>query len=298
MHYLTYMIQKKDHGKEVLSILRHELQLSTAKIRSVKWDPAGILLDEKRVTVRQKVEKGQCLKVLLHDAETKEVRILPCSMDLAILYEDSDLLILNKPTGIVCHPSKGHRQDTLANGVCAYFEAKGERSSVHLLGRLDKDTSGILGIAKHSVAAQRMTSSVHKEYLAIIEGHPARQSGWISIPMETYRDPVDHFLKMRKSSHEKTGRANTFYEVLYPVGPYSLCRLTIETGRMHQIRFHMASIGHPLLGDPIYGNGHTNLISRTALHAFQMQFTHPVTGEMISLKTELPSDMEAVINGL
>ena len=244
MQYLEYHTKEEDQGREVISILRSELGLSTTKIRSVKWDPAGILLDGERVTVRHRVEEGQTLRVLKNDSENRQKRILPCPMKLDILYEDEDLIFINKPAGLVCHPSAGHRLDSLANGIQAYFDEKAERSSIHLLGRLDKDTSGIVGIAKNGVIARKMILDrrIKKEYLAIAEGYLPADKG------------------------------------------------------MHQIRSHMALIGHPLLGDSIYGHGPTEHMSRAALHAYKVSFAHPVSEEKITIKADFPKDMMLCAN--
>ena len=296
MQYLEYHIKKEDHGREVISILRSDLGLSTTKIRSVKWDPAGILLDGERVTVRHRVAEGQTLKILKNDSENRQKRILPCPMELAILYEDEDLIFINKPAGLVCHPSAGHRQDSLANGLQAYFNGKAERSSIHLLGRLDKDTSGIVGIAKNGLIARRMIlgQSIEKEYLAITEGYLPLEKGTIELPMEEYRDPEDHLLKMRPGNK----KAVTSYEAIHRQDDLSICRVRIATGRMHQIRSHMALIGHPLLGDSLYGHGPAENMARAALHAHLVRFTHPLSGEERTIKADLPEDMRACLNNI
>ena len=293
MHYLEYYIKKEDCGREVISILRADLDLSTTKIRSVKWDPAGILLDNEKVTVRHRVKEGQTLKVLMNDSGNRQKRILPYPMALDILYEDQDLIFINKPAGLVCHPSAGHRQDSLANGLQAYFDGKEERSSIHLLGRLDKDTSGLLGIAKNGVIARKMllNHEIKKEYIAITEGYLPDDKGVIRLPMEEYRDPEDHLLKMRIGTKE----AITSYEVIHRQDDFSICRVWITTGRMHQIRFHMAQIGHPLLGDSLYGHGQTEDMARAALHAYMVTFAHPFTGEQMTIKADLPRDMRNFI---
>lgn len=290
MHYLEYYTKTEDCGREVISILRSDLELSTTKIRSVKWDPAGILLDNEKVTVRHRVKAGQTLKVLMNDSENRQRRILPCPMDLDILYEDEDLVFINKPAGIVSHPSAGHRQDSLANGLQAYFDEKEERSSIHLLGRLDKDTSGVLGIAKNGVIARKMIldHEIKKEYIAITEGYLPEEKGIIRLPMEEYRDPEDHLLKMRIGSKE----AITSYEAIHRQDDCSVCRVWITTGRMHQIRFHMAQIGHPLLGDGLYGHGQTANLARAALHAYKVTFNHPLAGKQMTIKADLPGDMK------
>ena len=290
MQYLEYHIKKEDHEREVLSILRSDLGLSTTKIRSVKWDPAGILLDGERVTVRHKVSEGQTLRVLKNDSENRKKRILPCPMELDILYEDEDLIFINKPAGLVCHPSAGHRLDSLANGIQAYFDEKAKRRSIHLLGRLDKDTSGVVGIAKNGVIARRMIldQKIRKEYIAIAEGYLPAEKGTIELPMEEYRDPEDHLLKMRPGDK----MAITSYEVIHRKDDLSICRVWIATGRMHQIRSHMALIGHPLLGDRIYGHGPAENMIRAALHAYMVSFAHPLSGEKRTIRADLPEDMK------
>ncbi len=296
MHYLEYYVKKEDHEREVISILRSDLGLSTTKIRSVKWDPAGILLDGEKVTVRHRVREGQILKVLMNDSENRQKRILACPMELDILYEDEALIFINKPAGLVSHPSAGHRQDSLANGLQAYFDEKEERSSIHLLGRLDKDTSGILGIAKNGVIARKMIldRGIKKEYIAIVEGYLPEEKGTIRLSMEEYRDPEDHLLKMRSGPKE----AVTSYEVIHRQEDFSVCRIRITTGRMHQIRFHMAQTGHPLLGDSLYGHGPTGGLARAALHAYEVSFTHPLSGEKITLNADLPKDMKGFTENL
>lgn len=153
-HYLEYIIPKIQDNKEILPILQQNMALSTRKIRALKKHPEGILLDDEPVTVRKKGRSGQTLKVILNDTEEDHEKILPVSMELSILYEDENLIFINKPPGVVCHPSKGHLTDSIANGVAAYFLKKEEFSRIHLIGRLDKDTSGILGIAKNKVTAE------------------------------------------------------------------------------------------------------------------------------------------------
>lgn len=297
-HYLQLKITGEDAGRDVRSFLYQEMGLTTKKISSVKFDSKGILLDGKRVTVRTKVLEGQTLAVLLNDTEQKEEHLVPTKMKLDILYEDEDLLFVNKPAGLVCHPSQGHYADTLANGVRAYFEKKRERSGIHLLGRLDKDTSGIVGIAKNSVAAERMTAqrsdgTLKKEYLALVSGCPVPGEGYIDILMEEYRDELDNNKwKMRRGGRLSGKKAGTYYRVVQYYSGYSLCALTLTTGRTHQIRFHMAEIGCPLLGDAVYGNGPAQTLERAALHAENLTFIHPFTGQKIYLKAELPEDMK------
>lgn len=300
IHYLQYKIKEEEEGKEVLSILRGELRLSTKKIRSVKWEERGILLDGQRVTVRARVKAGQLLEVMLNDSLEKEERIAATPMTLSILYEDEDLLFLNKPAGMVSHPSMGHSSDSLANGVKAYFEEKREWSDIHLIGRLDKDTSGVIGIAKNGVTKERLLAmrqegKIQKEYLALAQGIFESSAGTITIPMEEYREEKDGCkLKMRYPIEGRGVDAVTHYKVIKQYDEYCLLSLFIETGRMHQIRYHMAQIGHPLLGDAMYGWGKEKAhgMTRTALHAKEVHLIHPFTREELVIGADLPEDMK------
>lgn len=307
---------ENDAGRDILSFLRAELRLSAAKIRSVKFDSEGILLDGKRATVRERVKAGQCLWILQSDSANRELRLLPTEMPLDILHEDENFLFVNKPSGVVCHPSQGHFADSLANGVQAYWNRSDPESRVHLVGRLDKETSGIVSIAKNGVAArylseQRRESRLKKTYFALVCGCPQPSWGEISLPMDYVRSPEREGMFVMKAADASRGKAAvTHYQVLESFGGVSLCRVRIDTGRTHQIRFHMASIGHPLLGDRLYGtadssydegNGHTALccgIKRTALHAGRLEFVHPFSGEAIVLNAGLPEDMLTVCREL
>ncbi len=300
IHFLDYRIKNEDTNREVLSILREELSLTTRKIRSLKREEKGILLDGCKITVRERVETGQLLQIMLNDLERDEDSIVPTAMDLEILYEDEDLLFVNKPSGIVSHPSIGHKYDSLANGVKFYYQTSKEKSGIHLIGRLDKDTSGILGIAKNAITKERMikaktSGNVQKVYYALVEGTLDKKEDTIQIPMEEFRDQENGMrLKMRIPVDGEGMNAITHYKVVREEGDVSLIELTLQTGRMHQIRFHMATIGHPLLGDSIYGKGINNSygMRRAALHAGKVSFIHPYRNNLINIVNEIPSDMQ------
>lgn len=306
IHYLKYTIKKEDSGQEVRSILYEKMKLTTRKIRDLKRNTQGILLNGEPVTVRKTVREGSILQVILNDSQggCGQNHILPVSMHLCILYEDEDLLFVNKPAGMVCHPSKGHLTDTLCNGVRGYYDKTEQNAGIHLFGRLDKETSGIVGIAKNKVTSERMQTLrkqglFQKEYLALVCGCPKELSGTIVLPME--EDRSEGILKMRKGSALSAKEAVTHYQTLRwgpGWGGIALCQVTIETGRTHQIRFHMASIGCPLLGDILYGDEFQNetKMKRTALHARKVTFPHPFTGEEISITAALPDDMKNAIN--
>lgn len=337
IHYLDYRIKKEESGQKIRSLLYERMKLSTRKIRALKKNSRGLLLNGEPVTVRRTVREGDLLQAMLDDSQEGfgQKHILPIPMKFPILYEDEDLLFINKPSGMVCHPSKGHLTDTLCNGVSGYFQRTGQNAGIHLFGRLDKDTSGIVGIAKNKVAAERMQllreqGLFRKEYLALISGRPPCFSGTITMPME--EDRSEGVLKMHVGTGPSAKKAVTRYQTLRCFsgsvqenftgsrsktggvrenaddgclhagndGGASLCRVIIETGRTHQIRFHMASLGCPLLGDLLYGGEIRNKkgMKRTALHAWKVRFPHPFTEKEVIITARLPEDMTGAINGM
>lgn len=288
-HYITLTITEAQNGMMIKDICKKVLHMSGVKLRSVKFDPEGILLNGQRVFVNIRVATGDILSILVNDSSSRTDHLIPAPMNLQILYEDEDLILIDKPAGIVCHPSAGHCTDTMANGLLYYFQEKKERSSIHLIGRLDKDTSGVLTIAKNGLTAdiltaQRENGQMYKTYYCLASGHFTEASGTIDIPMEEYRS-ADGLLRMRRGLRP----AMTHYQVLQEWTDYSLLQVHIDTGRTHQIRFAMAETGHPLIGDSLYGQPST-LIGRTALHAGQIHFLHPYTGTEMAVESPLPED--------
>ena len=214
--------------------------------------------------------------------------ILPENIPIKIVYEDDDLLVVDKKAGEVCHPAHGHYQDTLANQAAAYLAGCGsEKAPIRCIGRLDKDTSGTLLFAKNRLAAERLARQkeegvFRKEYLALVNGifPVSNRSGEICLPLAPLPGSL---MKMQVSGNGK--RALTRYEVLCSDRHCSLVLCRIETGRTHQIRVHMAAIGHPLVGDPLYGNDTHVSSTRTALHAWRLYLKQPVTGEELMIES-------------
>ena len=229
------------------------------------------------------------------------VGLVPVDIPLAILHEDADLIVLNKPAGLVVHPAPGHAADTLVNALlhhCGDLQGIGGELRPGIVHRLDKDTSGVLVVAKNepthaALVAQFSAHSIRKEYLALVWGTPKKLSGTVALPVG--RHPI-HRQKMAVT--EKGRSAVTHYEVL-AAGPLaSLLRVRIETGRTHQIRVHLAHLGHPVVGDATYGRARHGLpadvkISRQMLHAHVLEIVHPRTNRPLVCTAPPPADFLA-----
>ena len=269
--------------------LRLTLGLTKKQIRQLKFADPGILVNGRKEFVTFRLSPGDVVEVNAEaKPDAKPLALNPAPVE--ILYEDEDLIALNKPAGVPCHPGGVHQTDTLANMLLHYFHEKGEPLVARPAGRLDKETSGVLLFSKNQAAAGRMVKQrerkqLKKEYLELAEGFMETDEGEIRIPLR--RDP-GNACRVIPSPEGKP--AVTFYRVLEKGADCSLLRVRIETGRMHQIRVHMAASGHPLLGDSLYG-GRTDRIARAALHAVRMECRQPFTGVPLLFEAPLPEDM-------
>lgn len=292
--YLTLNITPELDGTEVNTLLRRVLGLSGTVLRRVKWLPDGITLDGTRVHVRVRAAEGQTLSVRLTDPERKS-GIVPRQGPLDIVFEDRDLVVVNKAAGVSVHPGPGHYDDTLGNFLIYYYNLEGEPADYHPVHRLDKGTSGLLVVAKHPYAQEKLKNALHtgafrRTYLAVCDGVPDPAQGVIDAPL----GPLDGSL-MAQTVRSDGAPARTRYRVLRNFGPRALVELELDTGRTHQIRVHMAGIGCPLTGDFLYGTEDPSLIPRPALHSAALELTHPVTGERLAFSAPLPEDMAALI---
>ena len=292
--YLTLNITPELDGTEVNTLLRRVLGLSGTVLRRVKWLEDGITLDGQRVNVRVRVAEGQTLSVRLTDPERKS-GIVPRQGPLDIVFEDRDLVVVNKAAGVSVHPGPGHYDDTLGNFLLYYYDSEGEPADYHPVHRLDKGTSGLLVVAKHPYAQEKLKNGLHTEafrrtYLAVCDGAPEPAQGVIDAPL----GPLDGSL-MAQTVRSDGAPARTRYRVLRNFGPRALVELELDTGRTHQIRVHMAGIGCPLTGDFLYGTEDPSLIPRPALHSAALELAHPVTGERLAFSAPLPEDMAALI---
>ena len=232
---------------------------------------------------------GDTLTIHLIEEESS-AKILPVPMDLDIVYEDEDILVLNKPADMPIHPSLNNYENTLANGVSAYYQQKGEAYVFRCMNRLDRDTTGLTILAKHMLSAAILSQdvanrAVHRTYLAIVEG-TLTGSGTIDAPIGRESDS----LITRCIDYEHGERAVTHYRSLACHNNLTLVSLRLETGRTHQIRVHMKHLGYPLIGDYLYHPDMTK-IDRQALHSSLLEFTHPITKKAMKLSAPLPTDM-------
>lgn len=287
-------ISEEEAGYTVKQVLIHKWKLGTGQIKKAKFRENGIMVNGKQVTVRYELKYGDQLEILLEDKNQASSHLIPVSGNLHILYEDDDILVVEKPAGIVCHPSAGHYCDSMANLLVGYFAEKGEGYVVRLAGRLDKGTSGLLLYAKHAPALtqlekQRADGRMKKTYYAILTGCPSVLEADINEPVGA--DPAVPMKQRVCRLDEGGAEAATYYRLLgySEDGSFSMAQITIKTGRTHQIRTHMSWLGYPLAGDVLYGG--PAVIGRPALHAYSLSFEHPVSGVKMKFTCEMPQDM-------
>ena len=281
-------------GIKVDTLLKKHLGLSGTVVRRVKWLQDGILVDVVRVNTRFCPREGQVLSVRLSDPERRS-GIVPAPGPLDIVYEDEDLLVLNKAPGVPVHPGPGHFDDTICNFLLYYYDLKGVEGDAHPVHRLDRGTSGLLVVAKHPHAQEVLKEQLHtpqfrRTYLAVCEGALQPPSGLIDAPLGPKTGSL-----VEQEVRPDGKAARTRYETLWTDGACSLLRLELDTGRTHQIRVHMAHLGHPLLGDFLYGREAPELIPRPALHSWQVTFRHPITEQELTFTAPLPHDIETLV---
>ena len=277
-------------GQKVDTLLRKELGLSGTVIRRIKWLPDGILLDGTRVFTSCRVEPGQVLSVRLSDPEVRS-GVVPAPGPLDIVYEDGDLLVVNKAPGVLVHPGTGHFSDTIGNFLMEYYKNQGIEADFHPVHRLDKGTSGLLVVAKHPHAQERLKGQLHtaefrRTYLAVCLGSPPAEAGEVDAPIGMAEGSI-----LARAVRPDGLPARTRYQVLKRQGDRTLVRLELVTGRTHQVRVHMAYLGCPLAGDFLYGVEDPDLIGRPALHSWRLEVRQPVTGEQLTFQAALPEDM-------
>lgn len=282
-----YQIDSKDAGMDILSFLRSK-GFSRHILTGMKGDKGAIRLNGERGYGHTVLNTEDRLQIRITETEASS-KIPPVRMDVSILYEDEDLLVVNKPPNMPIHPSQGNYENTLANGIAYYFAQKGESFVYRCVNRLDRDTTGALILAKNALSAAILSSQmknrkIRRTYLALVEGIPPKK-GTISAPIARAEGST-----IEREVNFLTGEpAVTHFERLSVRNGYSLIELHLETGRTHQIRVHMKYLGYPLPGDYLY-NPVYERIHRQPLHSYQLEFMHPLTGEAMRFTAPVPED--------
>ncbi|KOR90619.1 pseudouridine synthase [Paenibacillus solani] len=263
------------------------------------WIADGhVSVNEGPVKSNYKVSSGD--RILLKVPEPSRVEIIPEDLPLEVAYEDADVIVVNKPRGMVVHPAPGHSSGTLVNALmyhCNDLSGINGELRPGIVHRIDKDTTGLIMAAKNdkahaSLAAQLKEHSVNRRYLALVHGNISHDQGTIDAPIG--RDPHDR--KLYTVTDRNSKRAVTHFTVVERFGDYSLLELKLETGRTHQIRVHMKYIGYPLVGDPVYGKSKGIKLNGQALHAAVLGFVHPSSGEYMEFSAPMPDDMEELLS--
>lgn len=292
-----YTVTAEDEAENLSykEVIRKNFTFSSRLMTKLKQNEL-VFINGEKIKMYKPAKEGDIITITLPEEKSD---FIPEPIEVTPVYEDSDLLIINKQPGYVVHPTKGHPVHTMANGIMQYMLDTNQSFKIRFINRLDMNTSGLLAVAKNSHSQDEFTKQmkenrVEKRYVAIVKGILENDHGTIDAPLGR-PDPES----VERGVMEGGYPSVTHYTVLerYPKG-YSLVELLLETGRTHQIRVHMSHIGHPVLGDHLYGGEKPWLIERQALHARRLAFDHPVTGQHMELEAPLPQDMLDAIEKL
>lgn len=290
---IDYIIDEDSAGLRVEQFLRRK-RYSGQNLSEIKRMPKSILVNGVHYYMRQELSTGDHLQVRICETQNSE-KIPPTKLPLDIIYEDEDLLVLNKPAGMPIHPSLNNYTNSIANALAYYFQSQGKPFIFRCCNRLDRDTSGLTIVSKHLVSGSILSDmtkyrEVHREYLAIARGSVTPSEGTIQAPLGRKEGTIIE----RTVDWEHGEDAVTHYKVVKEANGHSLVSLRLETGRTHQIRIHMKYLGYPLIGDYLY-NPDMEYMTRQALHSHHMEFTHPITGAHMSFTAPLPEDIARVM---
>lgn len=289
---LEYKITNQTKYKTIKQLLKEEFHISERLLKRLKKEKQ-IFINNFPVSINASFNLNDVISVCL-DFDEEAENIVPTKMKLNVLFEDDALLIINKPAAIPVHPSMDHYTDSLSNGIMYYFNDIGLKRKIRIVNRLDKNTSGIVIFAKNEyiqecLVTQMKNHSFQKEYLALLEGLLNKKSGTINAPIARKENSI-----IERQVSPDGQESITHYKVLKEYSNYSLVHFILETGRTHQIRVHCNYIGHPILGDTLYGKS-SNLIDRQALHSCKVTFIHPITNKKMEIIAELPIDIKKLI---
>ena len=290
---IDYIIDEADDGLRIEQYLRRK-GYSGQNLAEIKRMPQSVLVNGEHYYMKHELNTGEHLSI--HICETKcSEKIPPIQIPLDIVYEDEDIIVINKPAGMPIHPSLNNYTNSMANALAWYYQEQGKPFIFRCCNRLDRDTSGLTVVAKHLVSGNILSDMVrrrdiHREYLAIVRGHVSPEAGTINAPLARKPGTIIE----RTVDWEQGETAITHYRLIEERNGHSLVSLRLETGRTHQIRIHMKYLGYPLIGDYLY-NPDMEYIGRQALHSHRLSFTHPITGEPMEFTAPLPKDMEKVL---
>lgn len=288
---IDYNIETIDNSVTIADFLRRK-GYSARLLSILRRTPQGITLSGEPAHTTRVLSEGDRLRIMM--VETGSVKILPTPMDLSIIYEDQDILVIDKPARLPVHPSQGNFNRTLANGIAHYFREKGESAVFRAVNRLDSDTTGLILIAKNKLSSGILSNAVKfreikREYMAVVMGCPP-ESGSVNAPIARSKNSI---IK-RCVDYERGEPAVTHYQRLREMNGLSLLRIRLETGRTHQIRVHMEYLGFPLIGDFLYYPDFSR-IGRQSLHSCYLSFQHPVTERRLEFHSPLPDDMKKLL---
>jgi len=289
---LNYQVKTTEAGFTAEKVLRQNLGFSRGMVRRLKRT-GGVLVNGQAFYLNRRLQEGDLLCVNLHFDEFTDAPPQPIPID--IVYEDEHILVVDKPPDMLVHPLKHEPLDTLANAVLYHYIENNTEPVFRPVSRLDRNTSGLVVVAKHAHAGFRLTSQLgtgelRREYLAVVHGLVAQKQGSIDLSIARCRDS-----KIKQMVHPDGRRAQTFYNVEEYLAGNTLLKLRLTTGRTHQIRVHMSHLGHPLVGDTLYG-GREEEINRQALHCCRIRLLHPITGGPLVLEAPLPEDIRRIFN--
>lgn len=289
---LNYIVKAHDTYKTIDDILINEFNFSTRLLSKIKRNKY-VFLNNICTDTRSSIKENDTITIELSSDEDNS-NIIPTKMHLEIIYEDEWFLIVNKPAKIATHPSSMHFNNSLSNGVCYYFSKIHLNKKIRPVNRLDLNTSGLIVFAKceyiqECFSKQMTENKFKKEYLCLVEGHLDNKIGTINLPIARKSGSI-----IERCISENGQKSITHYEVQKEFKTYSLVKCKLETGRTHQIRVHMSSIRHPLLGDTLYGNS-SNLIDRQALHCYHLHFIHPINKTELDFICEPPQDFKKLM---
>ncbi|WP_339261704.1 RluA family pseudouridine synthase [Lysinibacillus sp. FSL K6-3209] len=299
MTQVSYTIEEQQQGERIDKAVS-SIQNEWSRTQISNWITEGIVkVNGEAVKAKYKVKAGDVVEIVVPEAEPLDV--IAENLDLEIVYEDADVLVVNKPKGMVVHPAPGHMTGTLVNGLmyhCTDLSGINGIMRPGIVHRIDKDTSGLLMVAKNdkaheSLVEQLVNKTVTRKYTALVHGHIAHDKGTIDAPIG--RDQKD---RQKQAVVDKGKHAVTHFQVIERFGDYTLVECRLETGRTHQIRVHMQYIGFPLVGDPKYGPRKTIDFGGQVLHAGVLGFTHPTTGEYMEFEAPLPVDYVQLLDEL